>query len=269
MMVDLSNMRLVSRLSGAGVPLSAPPSGGTFAAIGVQLALPELKIQPSAGETQEKANCASLKIQPPAGEERQLNTSPFPEHIAPLKIQLLAGEEASESFWSYGWGPGGGTALGATSAPFVQQKQPSTNQQGVLAASVLDSGTPDYQVLLRSFPAVVNDSKDLPPATHSVLHFFTSRLDGCTVFFKLDLQKGYQQVPVAAEYVPKTAVITPFGLFKFLRMPFGLRNEGQTIQQMMDQILAGLEYTFVYLDDVLITSKSHQEHAAHLQEVLV
>ena len=41
MMVDLSNMRLVSSLSGASVPLSAPPSGGTFAAIGVQLALPE------------------------------------------------------------------------------------------------------------------------------------------------------------------------------------------------------------------------------------
>ncbi len=42
----------------------------------------------------------------------------------------------------------------------------------------------------------------------------------------------------------------------------------QTFQQMMDQIPAGLEYTFVYLDDKLVASKSHQEHAVHLQAVL-
>ena len=95
MIVDLSNMRLESSLSGASVPLSAPPSGGTFAVIGVQLVRPELKIQLSAVETQEKANCASLKIQPLAGEERQSNTGPTPECIAHLKIQPLAGEEAS------------------------------------------------------------------------------------------------------------------------------------------------------------------------------
>jgi hypothetical protein len=52
------------------------------------------------------------------------------------------------------------------------------------------------------------------------------RLDGCTVFSKLDLQKGYFQVPVAAADIKKTAVITPFGLFEFLRMPFGLKNAG-------------------------------------------
>jgi hypothetical protein len=49
-------------------------------------------------------------------------------------------------------------------------------------------------------------------------------LDGCTVFSKLDLQKGYYQVPVAAANIHKTAVIMPFGLFEFVRMPFGLKN---------------------------------------------
>ena len=191
MMVDLSNMRLVSSLSGASVPLSAPPSGGTFAAICVQLALPELKIQPSAGETQEKANCASLKIQPPAGEERQLNTGPTPERIAPLKIQPLAGEEASGAAWSYGWRPARGTSLGATSAPLVQQpQQPPTDRSGVLAASILDSGTPDYQALLQSFPAVVNSSKDLPPATHSVQHLITTQGRPTAAKYKrLDLKR--------------------------------------------------------------------------------
>ncbi len=121
MMVDLSNMRLVSSLSGARVQLSNPPSGGTFAAIGVQLPLPEFNIQPSAGETQEKVTCASLKIQLPAGEERHLNTDPFPARMAPLKIQPLAGEEVSGSSWSYRWQPAQGIAPGAASAPPVQQ----------------------------------------------------------------------------------------------------------------------------------------------------
>jgi hypothetical protein len=53
-----------------------------------------------------------------------------------------------------------------------------------------------------------------------------ARLHGCKVFSKLDLKKGYYQIPVRLEDVQKTAVITPFGLWEFLRMPFGLRNAG-------------------------------------------
>jgi hypothetical protein len=64
----------------------------------------------------------------------------------------------------------------------------------------------------------------------------SSRLDGCTIFSKLDLQKGYLQVPVKQQDIPKTAIITPFGLFEFLCMPFGLRYAGMTFQRMMDQL---------------------------------
>jgi Reverse transcriptase (RNA-dependent DNA polymerase) len=96
----------------------------------------------------------------------------------------------------------------------------------------------------------------------------TARLAGCTVFSKLDLRKGYYQVPVRPEHVSKTAIITPFGLYEFLRMPFGLRNAGQTFQRMMDDVMAGLSFCFIYLDDVLVASPDHVAHVQHLREVL-
>jgi hypothetical protein len=96
---------------------------------------------------------------------------------------------------------------------------------------------------------------------------FAARLDGCTLFSKLDLNKGYLQVPVAAADVPKTALITPFGLFEFVRMPFGLKNAGMTFQRMMNHIFADLPYVFIYLDDVLIASRSASDHEKHLRQV--
>ena len=96
----------------------------------------------------------------------------------------------------------------------------------------------------------------------------TARLAGCHVFTKLDLRKGYHQVPVRPADVHKTAITTPFGLFEFVRMPFGLRNAGQTFQRLMDEVLTGLSFVFVYLDDVLIASRDHTAHKEHLQQVL-
>jgi Reverse transcriptase (RNA-dependent DNA polymerase)/RNase H-like domain found in reverse transcriptase len=96
----------------------------------------------------------------------------------------------------------------------------------------------------------------------------SSRLAGCAVFTKLDLHKGYHQVPVHSEDIGKTAIITPFGLFEYIRMPFGLRNAGQTFQRLMDSVLQGLPYCFIYLDDVLIASPNLDSQVEHLREVL-
>ena len=85
----------------------------------------------------------------------------------------------------------------------------------------------------------------------------------------LDLAKGYWQVPVVPEDQPKTAFITPKGLFEFTTMPFGLRGAPATFQQLMDKVLRGTEkFTGVYLDDILIHSQSWTDHLEHVREVL-
>ena len=72
---------------------------------------------------------------------------------------------------------------------------------------------------------------------------------------------------MAEEDVPKTAIITPFGLFEFLRMPFGLKNAAQAFQRLMDGILRHVNFAFVYLDDILIASADPVSHKCHLREL--
>ena len=93
-------------------------------------------------------------------------------------------------------------------------------------------------------------------------------------FTSLDLASGYWQIRVHQDSVPKTAFITPQGLYEFRVMPFGLTNAPSTFQRLMQELLAGLNppggdaFVSVYIDDVLIYSRTMEDHLAHLRAVL-
>lgn len=96
------------------------------------------------------------------------------------------------------------------------------------------------------------------------------RLGGSKYFSSIDLKSGYHQVRIKDVDIAKTAFNTRYGSFEFLVLPFGLTNSPPTFQKMMNAVLEDYldKFVLVYLDDILVYSKSEEEHLEHLRLVL-
>ena len=95
------------------------------------------------------------------------------------------------------------------------------------------------------------------------------RLGRASYISTLDLSKGYYQVPVHKESIPKTAFVTPTGKYEFLVMPFGLMGAPSVFQRFMNSALSDMsEYSSAYIDDVVVFSNSFEDHIEHLDRVL-
>ena len=95
------------------------------------------------------------------------------------------------------------------------------------------------------------------------------RLGHARYITTLDLTRGYWQVPLAESAKSKTAFATPFGLFQFNVMPFGLQGAPATFQRMMDRMIRGMEeFAASYIDDLVVYSRTWEEHLSHIRQVL-
>ena len=93
------------------------------------------------------------------------------------------------------------------------------------------------------------------------------RLSGKKYLSKIDLIKGYWQIPVEPEDVHKTAFVTPDGQYEFTRMPFGMVSSGATLVRGHRKILEGMPGVGSYIDDIVIYSDSWEDHIRTLKEL--
>ena len=111
----------------------------------------------------------------------------------------------------------------------------------------------------------VGDAYPLPRIQESL-----DALVGAQYFPTLDLASGYHQISMDPRDQHKTAFTTPFGLYEYTRMPMGLASAPATFQRLMQATMSDFAFQFllVYLDDLLVYSKTFDEHMEHLERLL-
>ncbi|GFU89677.1 hypothetical protein TNCV_2265671 [Trichonephila clavipes] len=99
------------------------------------------------------------------------------------------------------------------------------------------------------------------------LNDFAHALHGKRIFSKIDIFKAFHQIPIAECDIPKTAVTTPWGLYEYTHLCFGIVNAPQTFMRFMHKVLRGLPFCFVFLDDILCYSENAEERRSHLRTI--
>jgi hypothetical protein len=96
------------------------------------------------------------------------------------------------------------------------------------------------------------------------------QLNGAKVFSKIDLRTGYHQLKVRESDIPKTAFTTRYSLFEYTVMSFGLTNAPAYFMNLMNKVFMKFldKFVVVFIDDILVYSKTKEEHAEHLRLVL-
>ncbi|GKE36738.1 putative reverse transcriptase domain-containing protein [Tanacetum coccineum] len=96
------------------------------------------------------------------------------------------------------------------------------------------------------------------------------QLQGPSVYSKIDLRSGYHQLRVREEDIPKTVFRTRYGHYEFQVMPFGLTNTPAVFMDLMNRVCKPYldKFVIVFIDDILIYSKSKEDHEEHLKLIL-
>ena len=95
-----------------------------------------------------------------------------------------------------------------------------------------------------------------------------SQLNGAKHFSTLDLQAGYHHIPLNKSSIPKTAFTSPFGIYKYIKVPFGLAQSPSYFQELITGVLKDFSFAIAYLDDIIIFS-TFEEHLSHIKQAFM
>ena len=149
----------------------------------------------------------------------------------------------------------------------------------LLAAKVIQSSRSSWSALIIVVPKgdggkhLVIDYRALTKVTRKFtwsmpkVEDIFSKLNGATYFTTLDLQAGYDHIPLDKPSIPKMVFNSPFRKYEYVKVPFGLAQAPAYFQELMTGILKDFNFAIAYLYDIIIFSKTAQEHLCHIRKV--